>query len=118
MDLTFHPEGSFEKLGPNPVFPIVIKYKHDATGNMNHITREYQKCGCYVHSPTFVEKIPYFCTLHDGSEPCFFSAKKYTRKLYQLWGDCERELVDLELRKQSILKKIERDRSPSRRKNF
>jgi hypothetical protein len=116
MDLTNYPEESFEKLGFKETFPITIVYKYDDTGNMNHVRREYQKCGCFVHYPNFVEKIPFSCTLHDGQEPCFFSKGKQKKKLYQLLGEYERALLDLKLKQQEILRKIERDRSPERKK--
>ena len=114
MDLTNYPPNSDETLGSHPVFPKLIVYKMDDTGKGYAVTRRYQSCGCFVHYPSFVENIPGYCTVHGGNEPCFWKSSKKDRKLRKLLDEYDRGIMDLQFKKNGVMRLLNRDDSPER----
>jgi hypothetical protein len=116
MDLTNYPPRSDQKLGPNPVFPKVIRYAMAKSSSAFDIMRRYEKCGCYIHYPSFVEEIPGYCTIHGGAEPCFLKHRTQQRKLVKMLEEFDRAIVDIELKKKNVHRILTRDESPERRR--
>jgi hypothetical protein len=114
MDLTNYPPNADQKLGADPVFPKLIAMKVNATKNGYAVTRRYQKCGCYVHYPSFVESIPGYCTVHGGNESCFLTRKKQDKLLRKLLDEYDRDIMDLEFKKKGVRRLLHRDESPER----
>jgi hypothetical protein len=114
MDISNYPPGSDQYLSTAGPYPKVIIYKKATSPLSWDVIRRYEKCGCYVHSPSLVESIPAYCLIHGGNEPCFFTLRRQKRKLRRLLEEYDRDITDIKHKEAAVRRLLERDSSPER----